>query len=194
MQISGGNITEAQRNEFQQQLLDDEIRALAVTQYATKAGFRVTTEQLSRAFLSEPSFQVDGKFSRDEARSRLAQAGMSEQAYYEDLKRSLLVNQLLGSVGMSDFFTTTELKRVLSLLDEEREVRYVMLEPLDFAGAAPDAAAIEAYYKAHGDDFIAARIRAAGLRRNVPCRRGCSRAGSPMQCSANAMRATRQST
>jgi peptidyl-prolyl cis-trans isomerase D len=153
-QLSGGALTDAQREEFQQKLLDDEIRALAVTQYANKTGYRVSSEQLSRAFRSEPSFQVDGKFSLDEARSRLAQAGMTESAYYEDLKRSLLVNQLLGSVGVSDFFTTAELKRVLALLDEEREVRYVMLEPQDFAATVPDAAAIEAYYKAHGDDFM----------------------------------------
>jgi peptidyl-prolyl cis-trans isomerase D len=151
---AGGALTDEQRTTFQEQLLDDEIRALAVRQYATRMGFRVSTEQLSRAFRSEPSFQVDGKFSMDEARARLSQAGMTERAYYEDLKRSLLVNQLLGSVGVSDFFTDSELRRVLALLDEEREVRYLMLEPESFAGAAPDAAAVDAWYKAHADDYM----------------------------------------
>jgi peptidyl-prolyl cis-trans isomerase D len=153
-QLTGGNPTEEQRADFQQRLLDDEIRALAVTQHAHKLGYRVSTEQLRRAFRSEPSFQVDGKFSIDEARSRLALAGMTEKAYYDDLRRSLLVNQLLGSMGVADFFTEPELKRLLTLLDEEREVRYVMLEPDGFAGAPPDAVAIEAYYNAHGDDFM----------------------------------------
>jgi peptidyl-prolyl cis-trans isomerase D len=154
LQLTGGNPTDAQRAEFQQRLLDDEIRAVAVTQHAHETGYRVSTEQLRRAFRSEPSFQVDGKFSIDEARSRLIQAGMTEEAYYGDLQRSLLVNQLLGSMGVSDFFTDAELKRILTLLDEEREVRFVMLEPQDFAGPAPDAAAVQAYYETHGDDFM----------------------------------------
>lgn len=154
MQMTGGAPTDAQREEFQQRLLDDEVRMLAVTQYATKAGYRVSEDDVARAFRAEPSFQVEGKFSKDEARSRLAQAGMTESAYFNDLRRSLLVNQMLGAMGVSEFFTPPELKRVMALLDEEREVRFVMLEPEDFASAAPDAAAIEAYYKAHGDDFM----------------------------------------
>jgi peptidyl-prolyl cis-trans isomerase D len=153
-QVSGGSLTEEQRGKFQQELLDDEIRAVAVRQYANKMGFRVSAEQLSRAFRSEPSFQVDGKFSLDEARSRLAQAGMTEQSYYNDLTRSLLVNQLLGSVGVSDFFTPPEVLRVMTLLDEEREVRYAMLEPQAFAGtAAIDDATVEAWYKDHAEDY-----------------------------------------
>ena len=154
MQMSGGTPTAEQRELFQQQLLDDEIRVLAVTQYAKKAGFRVTSDQLRRAFQSEPGFQVDGKFSLEEARSRLAQLGMDERSYYNDLQRSQLVNQLLGTVGVSEFLTSKELKRILTLLDEEREVRYAMLESEDFAGPAPDAAAIEAWYKSHADDYM----------------------------------------
>ncbi len=80
---------------------------------------------------------------------------MTERAYENDLRRSLLVNQLLGSLGVSDFFTPAELKRLLALLDEERELRYVMLQPQDFAGAAPvENAEIEAWYKEHGKDYM----------------------------------------
>jgi peptidyl-prolyl cis-trans isomerase D len=154
MQMTGGNPSAEQREEFQQQLLDDEIRLLAVTQFAKKAGFRVSSDQLRRAFQSEPGFQVDGKFSLEEARMRLAQIGMDERAYYNDLQRSQLVNQLLGTVGVSEFFTSKELKRILTLLDEEREVRFAMLEAEDFAGPAPDAAAIDAWYKSHSDDYM----------------------------------------
>jgi peptidyl-prolyl cis-trans isomerase D len=149
-------LDDTQRAAMQQKLLDDEIRALAVTQYAEKIGYRVTAEQLSQAYQTEPSFQVDGRFNHEEAKSRLAQAGMSEAAYVKDLRRTLLVNQLLGSVGVSDFWTPAELKRVFALLDEEREVRYVMLESKAFASATPDAAAIQAYYSAHSEDFMRA--------------------------------------
>ena len=155
IRAAGGPLTDAQREQYQQELLDEEIRSLAITQYANKVGIRVSPEHLAEAFRREPTFQVDGKFNMSEARSRLAQAGMTEDAYVRDLKRTLVINQLLGSIGVSDFFTPLEMKRVLSLLDEEREVRYVLLQPESFAGnGAIDPAAIEAWYKEHSKDYM----------------------------------------
>ncbi len=178
LQAFGGTITDAQRQQFQRQLLDDAVRTLATTQYANRIGFRVSDDQLSQAFRREPAFQVDGKFSLEAARSRLAAAGFTEAAYVNDLKRSLLVNQLLGSIGVSDFFTPAERKRVLALLDEERELRYLLLQPEGFAGTGPvDAAAIDAWYRGACRGIYAARVCAAGLcgtvaRRCRRCRAG----------------------
>lgn len=154
MQAFGGQLSDLQRSLYQEQLLDSAARGLAVTQYARKLGYAVTDAQLSKAFQSEGSFQVDGKFNLQAAEARLAAAGITEQAYIRDLGNEQLTNQLLGSVGISDFFTSAEGKRILALLDEERELRFVMLQPQEFAGKDPVApAAIEAYYKSHKDDF-----------------------------------------
>ncbi len=57
LRLFGGELSEEQRKLFQKQLLDDEVRALAALQYARKVGFRVTRDQLSQAFRSEPSFR-----------------------------------------------------------------------------------------------------------------------------------------
>jgi peptidyl-prolyl cis-trans isomerase D len=154
LQAFGGNLTDAQRTEFQQRLLDNAVRSLATAQYARKSGFRVSDAQVARAFQSEEAFQVDGQFSVQAARSRLAAAGITEAAYVNDLRRSLLTNQLLGAIGASDFLTPAETRRILGLLDEERELRYLLLQPESFAGTAPiDAAAIEAYYKANAAQY-----------------------------------------
>ena len=99
----------------------------------------------SQAYQSEPAFQVDGKFDPRIARSRLLAAGMSETAYEADLRRSLLANQLVGTIATTDFLTPAEARRLLSLQDEERELRFALLQPEAFAGTAPiDAAAIDA--------------------------------------------------
>jgi len=154
MQSFGGQLSDLQRSLYQQQLLDSAVRGVAITQYARKLGYAVTDAQLSKAFQSEQSFQVDGKFNLQAAEARLAAAGVSEQQYLRDLRNDQLTNQLLGTVGISDFFTSAEGKRILSLLDEERELRFVMLQPQDFASKDPvTPAAIEAYYKAHMEDF-----------------------------------------
>ncbi len=42
-------------------------------------------------------------------------------------------------MGISNFFTAAEAKRIMALLDEERELRFVLLQPQDFAGKQPVA-------------------------------------------------------
>jgi peptidyl-prolyl cis-trans isomerase D len=117
-------------------------------------GFRVSSPELAKAFREEESFQIDGQFSLNEARARLANAGISEAAYLDELRTRLLTNRLLGVIGVTDFLTPVEARRILGLLDEEREVRYLLLDPEKFAGNAPvEPAAIEAWYNSHQEDF-----------------------------------------
>jgi peptidyl-prolyl cis-trans isomerase D len=150
----GGELTDAQRTQFQSDLLDLSIRTLAATQHARKLGYRVTDAQVLQAYQSEPAFQVDGKFDPQVARARLSAAGLTEAAYEADLRSSQLGNQLAGTIAITDFLTPAEARRVLALQDEEREVRFALLQPEAFAGSAPvDAAAIDAYYKANADKF-----------------------------------------
>ena len=114
----------------------------------------MSPERLSAAIQQEEAFQIDGKFNLQAARARLAAAGVTEQMYANERRNDLLTNDLLGSVGVSNFFTSAEGKRILALLDEERELRYVVLQPQDFEGKEPVAdEAIEAYYQAHTDEF-----------------------------------------
>jgi peptidyl-prolyl cis-trans isomerase D len=150
----GGQLPDPMRQIYQQQLLDSAVRGLAVTQYATKLGYGVSQDRLKKAFQSEQAFQVDGKFNLQAARARLAELGIGEESYLKTLRNDQLTNTLLGSIGISSFFTPAEAKRVLALLDEQREVRFALLQPQDFAGSAPVAPeAIEAWYKAHPEDY-----------------------------------------
>lgn len=150
----GGQLTEAQRKELQDRLMDTEISAVAATQHARGLGYRVTDAQVLEAYQAEPAFQLEGKFNVDVARSRLQAAGMTEVEYEADLRRSLLANQLAGTIANTDFLTPAEGKRLLAMQDEERELRFALLQPEAFEGTAPvDAAAIDAYYKANATKF-----------------------------------------
>jgi len=150
----GGEIPQEERMELQRGLLNMAVRELAITQHAREVGFRVSSAELAKAFREEESFQIDGQFSLNEARARLANAGISEQAYLDELRTRQLTNRLLGVIGVTDFLTPVEARRVLGLLDEEREVRYLLLDPEKFAGNAPvEPAAIEAWYNSHKEDF-----------------------------------------
>lgn len=170
MEAYGGELDPEQRAALQQQLLDVSVRELATTQHARELGFGVSNAQAAEAFRSEESFQIDGQFSVLEARARLANAGISEQQYLDDLKQRLLSNQLLGAIGVTDFLTPAESRRILALLDEERRVRYLLLDPEQYAGNAPvEPAAVEAYYQSHQEDFaIPESVRLAYAEMSLP--------------------------
>src|SRR5690606_15238769 len=154
MESYGGELDAEQRAALQQELLDLSVRELVTLQHAREIGFGVSDARAGRAFREEESFQIDGVFNVQEARIRLANAGVTEAQYVEDLRNRLLSNQLLGVIGISDFLTPAEARRLLALLDEERQLRYLLLDPAQYAGNAPvEPAAIEAWYDSHQEDF-----------------------------------------
>jgi peptidyl-prolyl cis-trans isomerase D len=150
----GGSLTEAQRLAAQQEVLDGAVRDLAANQHAHKVGYAVSDDMVKQAYQAEEAFQVDGKFNLQAARSRLLAAGMTEAQYEADQRRGLMTNHLVSSIGVTDFLTRNETQRLLALQDEQRELRFVLLQPDAFAaGPAVEPAAIEAYYKDHAKDF-----------------------------------------
>jgi peptidyl-prolyl cis-trans isomerase D len=154
IRAAGGQLNDTQRTELQQRLLDSAVRSIAATQHARSLGYRVSDDQVQQAYRSEAAFQVQGQFNVDAARSRLAAAGLTTAEYESDLRRNLLANQLADTIANTDFLTTGEARRLLALQDEEREVRFAILQPEAFAGTAPvDPAAIEAYYKANAAKY-----------------------------------------
>jgi peptidyl-prolyl cis-trans isomerase D len=149
LQLFGGQMDDAQRQQLQDQLLDGFVRNAAILKRSQDLGFRVTRKQIEAAYQNEPAFQVDGKFSSQVAFQRLAAAGVTPAQFDAEQRRSLLVNQLGGAIAATEFLTPAETARVVALETEQREVRYLHLGPEQFqAGPAFEPAAIEAAYKA----------------------------------------------
>lgn len=157
MEAFGGELTPEQRAELQQEMLSIAVREVATVQHADELGFAISDAQVGKAFREEQAFQIDGQFSVLEARARLANLRISEEAYVRDLRRNLVVNKMLGVIGVTDFLTPAEGRRLLALLDEERELRYLLIDPEQHAGSEPvTAEAIQAYYDSHQEDFAIA--------------------------------------
>ena len=148
LNLFGGEIPAAQRALLQGRLLDSLVREEVVRQAAAKLGFAVTEAQLRQAYQSEQAFQSEGKFSPQAAMAALAAAGMSPAAYETAKRRELVRDQVAMVVGISEFITPAEAARLHVLEDEQRELRFALLTPQQFAGTAPvDAAAIDTWYK-----------------------------------------------
>jgi peptidyl-prolyl cis-trans isomerase D len=166
--LGGVDIPPPLRARLQDQVLEGLIRNALLTQRTHDLGYRVSYEALREAVQSEPAFQVAGKYSPEAAKAALASAGISLQAFEDDLRTSVQRVQLEGGIRASDFLTVAELKRVAELQDQEREVRYFVLAADKFkSAAAPDDAAVQAYYKAHELQYMtpeSAHLQYAELR------------------------------
>ena len=151
----GGEIPADVKASVQNSLLESLIKNLAMTQRAHDLGYRVSNAQIQEAIRNEPAFQIDGQYSPQAARMRLAQAGISLASFEEQTRSALERQQLEGPIQASDFLTAREVEHLRALTDEEREVSYALLPPAKFqGGAAVDEAEVAAYYASHQSQFL----------------------------------------
>jgi len=87
--LNGAEMSEAQKSMLQQQLIDDYVRQTLLRQRAEQVGYRATDAQVREAVLSEPAFQVDGKYDPRAAKGMLAQLGMTEDGYLAERRQAL---------------------------------------------------------------------------------------------------------
>jgi peptidyl-prolyl cis-trans isomerase D len=153
--FGGAELPDVFKQQLQNELLEEMVRAVALSEHARELGYRVTSEQIHKALREVPAFQLDGKYSADVARERLAQAGISLAAFEADLRRGLQRMQIQKGIQSSEFVTPLELERLHALQDEQREVRYATLAPEKFAGdARVDEAAVQEYFKKHQSNYL----------------------------------------
>jgi len=166
--LGGADIPPELRSKLQDQVLEGLISKALLTQRTLNLGYRVSQDALREAVHSEQAFQVGGQYSPEAAKAALAQAGVSLQAYEDDLRTSVQRVQLEGGIRASDFLTPLEVTRLTDLEDQEREVRYLVLPADRFKSAASvDAAAVQAYYQTHQAQFMtpeSAHLQYAELR------------------------------
>ena len=166
--LNGAEMTEAQKSMLQQQLIDEYVRQTLLRQRAEQVGYRATDAQVREAVLSEPAFQVDGKYDPRAAKGMLAQLGMTEDGYLAERRQALQIGQLSEAIELSDFLTPTELDRIYALENEQRELRYALLPPDQFQAAVNiDDARIKSWYESHQNDYMSpesVRLQYAELR------------------------------
>ena len=156
--LGGAELPAVLRNQLQDQVLESLINRALLTGHTQSLGYRVTPDALREAVQSEPAFQVAGRYSPEAAKAALAQAGISVQAFEEDVRSSVQRVQLEGGIRASEFFTSAELARLTELEGQEREVRYAVLpiERFKPAAASIDDATVKAYYQSHQAQYMTA--------------------------------------
>ncbi|MBV8804630.1 MAG: peptidyl-prolyl cis-trans isomerase, partial [Sinobacteraceae bacterium] len=167
-QRQGGEMPPAQKAYLQDQVLERLIRKALLTERSRALGYRVSEQAVHDSIRNEQAFQIDGKYSPEVAKERLAMAGITLSNYETDLRDGLQISQLENGIASSDFQTPTEIQRTRTLENEQREVRYALLPPDKYsADIQVDDAAVQAYYKAHQAQYMtpeSAKLQYAELR------------------------------
>jgi peptidyl-prolyl cis-trans isomerase D len=147
-QFGGTEIPAELKTRMQDQMLESMIAEALLHSHVDKLGYRISDEALHKEVQQLPAFQVEGKYSPEAARYALQNAGLSEQEFELSLRRQLERQQLEQAIVVSNFLTPAEIKRIQALEGEQREVRFLSLDPEKLAAkAVTDDAAVEAYYK-----------------------------------------------
>ena len=152
--LGGGEIPVALRTQLQNQVLEGMITRALISERTQDLGYRVGHAELIEAVHDEPAFQIGGQYSPELARDALLRAGLTPEAFQEELRSDLRTTQLESAIRGSDFLTPTEITRYRELEEQEREVRYAVLPADKFPGAPADDAAIAAYYQAHQAQYL----------------------------------------
>lgn len=152
--LGGAEIPVALRTQLQNQVLEGMIGRALIAERTHDLGYRVGHAELLEAVHSEPAFQIGGQYSPEVARDALLRAGLTPEAFQDELRNDLRSTQLENAIRGSDFLTPAEVTRLRELEDQEREVRYAVLAADKFPGAPADDAAIAAYYQAHQAQYL----------------------------------------
>jgi peptidyl-prolyl cis-trans isomerase D len=98
----------------------------------------------------------NGAVDMDRYRAFLAQRGMSPQQYEESVRADLTARQVMQGVIGTSFATPAQASAALNAWFEKREVQVATFDARDYvARVNPTDADIEAYYKAHPQEFQA---------------------------------------
>ena len=152
---SNGTLSEVQRNDIKKRVLDEYVNSEALITRADSLGYRASDADVLEAQCRIPAFQVDGKCDAAHAVAVLRAQGRSPLEIEAYFRRDVKLQQLNAALNLSSFATPTEMKQMLALTRQQRELSWVALSAEKYAATAtPDDAALQAYYDAHKSQYM----------------------------------------
>ena len=136
-------------------VLDGLVNRELLAQDARERRLQVSDAAVLTIIQQADAFTGENGFDRARYESALRRQGLTPAAFEADLKRSLALQQIQGGVASSAFMSDAELDTLAALWFERRDLRLATLDWQQFTpAAAPDAAAIQAYFDAHKAEFM----------------------------------------
>lgn len=143
---------------------EDQLRNLALQSlvarriYAQKAkefSLYYSDSLLDQQIVDTPVFQVEGRFDPQQFRRMLGGIGLTPMAYRDEIRVDRMVQQMETGMGLSQFITPDELRRINSLQGQQRDFAYLRVPAESFLDQlVVEDAAVQAYYDEHPEEFV----------------------------------------
>lgn len=147
-------IDQKMETQLKQQALNQLIMNRILASAASKDNYRVNGDVVGAALVSIPAFQVDGRFSRTRFNEVLNNILYTETTFLEDLRTTMLINQVRSGIISSAFALPTDINTAAKLINQKRDFAYLIIPAQRFLNSAQvtDEQAL-AYYNDHKTDF-----------------------------------------
>jgi peptidyl-prolyl cis-trans isomerase D len=135
-------------------ILQQLIRDRLLEKKGADLHFGVANDQIFERIAADPRFRDGGKFSLDQYKLLLGQAGIAERDYEDSIRRQLLAEKLVDPIAAGGIIAKTSGEGYISLLEQQREVATANVEAEPFVKDVKiDDAAVKAFYEANPAAF-----------------------------------------
>jgi len=152
--FGAAEVPEKLRDQVRQSVVEGAIRQELIRQRTDDLRFRASNADVLESLKQIPAFQVDGKFSKDAYYAALRSANLEPANFEAQQKQFVVARQLDRGIFASAIVLPQEFARRVALLNETREVAWVVVPASRFMDQAkPDEAAIKDYYERNKADY-----------------------------------------
>lgn len=151
----GAGLDSLDQGLLQQIALSQLIEETVLRQSAENADMSISSDQIDRAIIQTPQFQLNGEFDSDLAIRTMASQGYSVPTYRQLLRQQMLLSQVASAYSTSNFITESELKRLAELSAQTRDFRYLSITMgTRTLGIAIGDDEIQSYYEDNQPNFV----------------------------------------
>jgi peptidyl-prolyl cis-trans isomerase D len=126
-----------------QQLLRDRL----VEKKGADLHFQVSNEQVFERIASDPRFRGGDKFSLEVYKSLLSQAGISEPAFEDSIRRQLLSERIVDPISRGGIVAKASAATFINVVEQQREVEVGTIDAEPFVKDVKiDDAQVKAFY------------------------------------------------
>ena len=153
--LGTGLIDAHEEARLRREVLDRMIDSEVLVRSGTATGMRVGDEQLAGTIQTEDVFQSAGRFSQDAYEGWLRSQGYSPGGFEEDLRRSLLEQQIALGISESEFISGNGLRDAVRVRLQTRTFSLLTIPVAEFESPEPTDSEIRAHFEQFRSEFTA---------------------------------------
>ena len=142
-------------DRLRREVLDRMVDSEVVVNSGSAARMRVGDALLARSIQSQDAFRSGDAFSPGLYESWLRAQGYSPGGFEENIRRSILEQQIVLGISGSDFVSENGLRDAVRIRLQKRTFSQLSLPAADFESPEPEESGITAYFERHRAEYFA---------------------------------------